>query len=95
MLILTAEERALIKTVLENAKAEVDTAANPDAVIQPDDPMSLMSHYDRATATLKKLEAYEVTSILVTDSLRCIESCPRCRSCPEVARDLLRLFDQT
>lgn len=52
----TQEEHELIRTVLQNAMAEVDSAVDPDAIIQPDDAMSLMRHYDLARRILAKLQ---------------------------------------
>lgn len=52
----THDESQLLRTVLKNAMAEVDDAVNRDAMIQPDDPMSLMQHYDTARRIMAKLE---------------------------------------
>lgn len=52
----TEEENALIRTVLKNAMAEVDASVDADSVIQPDDPMSLMKHYDMSRRIIAKLE---------------------------------------
>ena len=54
-MIFTEDEINLLRTVLTYAMAEVDAAVDPDAQIQPDDPMSLMNHYDMARRILAKL----------------------------------------
>lgn len=53
---LTPEDVRRLIPLLENAIAEVDDAADPDAMIQPDDPMSLMAAYDWGHALLLKLK---------------------------------------
>ena len=57
MIVLSAEDRALLKTLLVNAITEVDQAAQSDAIVQPDDPMALMGSYDRAKRILVALTA--------------------------------------
>lgn len=55
MSMFTQEENELLRVVLKNAMAEVDASVDPDAIIQPDDPMSLMRHYDLARRIIAKL----------------------------------------
>jgi hypothetical protein len=55
-MMFTEEENQLLRVVLKNAMAEVDAAVDPDATMQPDDPMSLMDHYDMARRIIAKLE---------------------------------------
>jgi hypothetical protein len=43
---LTDEDVKRLIPLLENAIAEVDASAEPSAMIQPDDPFSLMDAYD-------------------------------------------------
>lgn len=56
---LSPEDRSRLRTLIENAMAEVDAAAEPDAQIQPDHPMSLMDAYDWGRMFLARLKLEE------------------------------------
>lgn len=53
---LTNEDRARLRTLIENAMTEVDAAADPDATIQPDDGLSLMNAYDWGRNFLQRMD---------------------------------------
>lgn len=55
---LSAYDVRMLRTLIENALAEVDTAAEPDAMILPAgilEAMTLMEHYDWGKAFLDRL----------------------------------------
>lgn len=53
---LTQEDVQRLIPLVESAIAEVDASAEPDAMVQPDDPMSLMRAYDWGQTFLLKLK---------------------------------------
>lgn len=89
MLQVDKEDISILKALLQNAMAEVGAAADPNATIQPDDPMSLMDKYDRAKAVLARLAKLERDPDLVIDFLREASQCHRCGSCAHAAEGLL------
>lgn len=55
-LVLDQKDITLLLEVLENARLEVDNAVDGNATVQPDEPFTLMEHYDRSREISDRLE---------------------------------------
>lgn len=86
---LTDEDVQRLIPLLENAMAEVDVSAQPDAMIQPDDPMSLMDAYDWAKGLLARLGSpVEPYDPHVTAPAKCRMCNHKCQIVAPVGTDL-------